>query len=54
MTEATEETLPAPVEALAATEETIRPAGTWVVAGFLVFATVTIWLLVSVIFNARS
>jgi hypothetical protein len=32
----------------------VRPTGTWVVAGFLLFATVSIWLLVSFIFQARS
>jgi len=32
----------------------VRPVGTWVVAGFLLFATVVIWGLVSVIFQARS
>lgn len=32
----------------------VRPVGTWVVAGFLVFAILTMWVLVSVIFVARS
>jgi hypothetical protein len=32
----------------------VRPVGTWVVAGFLLFATLLIWGLVSVIFQARS
>jgi hypothetical protein len=32
----------------------VRPVGTWVVAGFLLFATLVIWGLVSVIFQARS
>ncbi len=32
----------------------VRPVGAWVVAGFLVFAILTMWVLVSVIFVARS
>ncbi len=32
----------------------VRPVGTWVIAGFLLFATLVIWGLVSVIFQARS
>jgi hypothetical protein len=32
----------------------VRPVGAWVVAGFLLFATLTMWTLVSVIFHARS
>jgi hypothetical protein len=32
----------------------VRPVGTWVVAGFLLLATLVIWGLVSVIFQARS
>lgn len=32
----------------------VRPVGAWVVAGFLLFATVTMWTLVAVIFHARS
>ena len=32
----------------------VRPVGAWVVAGFLVFATLTMWILVAVIFHARS
>lgn len=32
----------------------VRPVGTWVVAGFLTAAVVTIWLLVAVIFQMRS
>lgn len=32
----------------------VHPVGTWVVAGFLLIATVVIWGLVSLIFHARS
>jgi hypothetical protein len=32
----------------------VRPVGAWVVAGFLLFATLTMWTLVSVVFHARS
>lgn len=32
----------------------VHPVGTWVVAGFLLLATLVIWGLVSVIFQARS
>ncbi len=34
--------------------ETVRPVGTWVVAGFLTTATLVIWVLVALIFQARS
>lgn len=40
--------------ARAVAERPIRPIDAWVVAGFLVFVTVTMWTLVAVIFNARS
>lgn len=32
----------------------VRPTGAWVVGGFLVFAILMMWILVSVIFVARS
>lgn len=32
----------------------VRPVGAWVVGGFLVFAVLTMWILVSVIFMHRS
>ena len=32
----------------------VRPTGAWVVAGFLVFAILTMWTLVAVLFVARS
>ena len=32
----------------------IRPIGAWVVGGFLLFATLTMWTRVTVIFQARS
>ena len=35
-------------------QQPVRPVGTWVIAGFLLFATLVIWGLVSVIFQARS
>lgn len=37
-----------------ATERPVRPVGTWVVAGFLLFAIVTMWTLVAVVFQVRS
>jgi hypothetical protein len=37
-----------------AEQRPIRPVGTWVVAGFLVLATLAMWTLVAVIFQARS
>jgi hypothetical protein len=33
---------------------TVRPIGAWVVGAFLLFATLTMWTLVTVIFQARS
>jgi len=35
-------------------EKPVRPAGTWVVAGFLAVAIVVTWVLVAMIFHARS
>ncbi len=35
-------------------EQPVRPVGAWVVAGFLLFATLTMWTLVAVVFHARS
>ena len=35
-------------------ERQVRPIGAWVVAGFLLFATLTMWTLVSLIFYAYS
>lgn len=35
-------------------EPAVRPVGTWVVAGFLLAATLVMWVLVAVIFHARS
>jgi hypothetical protein len=32
----------------------LRPVGAWVVAGFVLFATLAMWTLVSIIFHARS
>jgi hypothetical protein len=32
----------------------VRPIGAWVVAGFLLFATLTMWTVVSLIFYAYS
>ena len=32
----------------------VRPVGAWVVGGFLLFATLTMWILATVIFQARS
>ncbi len=32
----------------------VRPTGAWAVAGFLVFAILTMWTLVAVLFVARS
>jgi hypothetical protein len=32
----------------------VRPIGAWVVAGLVLFATVTMWTLVSLIFYAYS
>jgi hypothetical protein len=32
----------------------VRPVGTWLVAGFLAFAVIVIWVLVAIIFHARS
>lgn len=36
------------------TERPVRPVGTWVVAGFLLFAILTMWTLVSIVFQVRS
>jgi hypothetical protein len=38
----------------ATAERRLRPIGAWVVAGFLLFATLTMWTLVSLIFYAYS
>ena len=35
-------------------ERRVRPIGTWVIAGFLLFATLAMWALVSIIFYAYS
>lgn len=35
-------------------ERPVRPTGTWVVAGFLVFAITVIWWLTAAVFQARS
>jgi len=35
-------------------ERRLRPIGAWVVAGFLLFATLAAWTLVSIIFYAYS
>jgi hypothetical protein len=35
-------------------ERQIRPIGAWVVAGFLLFATLTMWTVVSIVFCAYS
>jgi len=35
-------------------ENPVRPVGTWVVAGFLAVAVVVTWVLVAMIFHARS
>ena len=35
-------------------EQPVRPVGAWVVAGFLLFATLTMWTLVAVVFHVRS
>ena len=32
----------------------VRPLGTWAVAGFLAVAIVVTWVLVAIIFHARS
>ena len=32
----------------------VRPVGTWIVAGFLVFSIVVIWTLVAIVFSSRS
>lgn len=32
----------------------VRPVGTWIVAGFLVFSIVVIWALVAIVFSSRS
>lgn len=37
-----------------AVQREVRPVGTWVVAGFLVVATLVIWVLVAAIFYVRS
>ncbi|HVY16175.1 MAG TPA: hypothetical protein VHB27_13200 [Rhodopila sp.] len=42
---------PAPHDAAA---KPIRPVGAWVIAGFLTVAIVVTWVLVAVIFHARS
>jgi hypothetical protein len=38
----------------ATAERRVRPIGAWVVAGFLLLATLTMWTLVSLIFYAYS
>jgi hypothetical protein len=38
----------------ATAERRVRPIGAWVVAGLMLFATVTMWTLVSLIFYAYS
>jgi hypothetical protein len=38
----------------AVAERRLRPIGAWVVAGFLLFATLTMWTVVSIIFYAYS
>jgi hypothetical protein len=35
-------------------ERRVRPIGAWVVAGFLMLATLTMWTVVSLIFYAYS
>ena len=35
-------------------ERPVRPTGTWVIAGFLVFAITVIWWLTAAVFQARS
>ena len=35
-------------------EPPIRPVGTWLVAGFLLAASLLMWALVAMIFHARS
>jgi hypothetical protein len=35
-------------------ERRVRPIGAWVVAGFLLLATLTMWTVVSIIFCAYS
>ena len=35
-------------------EPSVRPIGAWVVAGFVVFASITMWALVAVVFYVRS
>lgn len=37
-----------------ATEEQVRPVGTWVVAGFLLTVTLAMWVVVAIIFHARG
>jgi hypothetical protein len=36
------------------TDRRVRPIGAWVVAAFLLFATLAMWTLVSIIFYAYS
>ncbi len=43
-----------PTERAPITRQTVRPVGTWVVAGFLLATTLVMWTLVAVIFHARS
>lgn len=38
----------------ATAERRVRPIGAWVVAGLVLFATLTMWTLVSLIFYAYS
>ncbi len=38
----------------AASHETIRPTGTWVIGGFLLVVVVTIWFLVAILFMHRA
>ena len=44
-----EETISAP-----GTETPVRPVGAWVVGGFLLSACMIMWVLVAIIFQARS
>lgn len=32
----------------------VRPVGTWVVGGFLIFVSLAIWILVAVLFTIRT
>jgi len=35
-------------------EPPVRPVGAWVVAGFLTFTVVAVWILVALVFYVRS